>query len=405
MQRARFVTDRSGAPRFAVGAGSDNFSKLHYREAGGRDWRLVNDESVSGVHEFAVGFAEDGRTAILWRERKDGPDAIVAWDPATGERRELLVDPVVDPPGVIRSVVGDVPVGVRYAHDGIRTRFFDPQSPTARLYRQLEKAFPGEAVAVTSSTKDGRLLLVKVWSDRNPGDFYLFDTEAKKAEPVFSRRLWIDPAKGAPTRGVSLTARDGLTLHGYLTLPPGADPATPRPMVLLPHGGPFGVYDTWGFDEEVQILARAGYAVLQVNYRGSGNYGLAFKQAGAREWGRKMQDDLTDATRWAIERKIADPARICIYGASYGGYAALMGVAREPDLYRCAAGYVGVYDMVKMHKDDSGDSRSSRNWALDWLGPRENMAAISPTGMASRIKVPVFLAAGGKDRRAPIEHT
>jgi dipeptidyl aminopeptidase/acylaminoacyl peptidase len=217
--------------------------------------------------------------------------------------------------------------------------------------------------------------------------------------------LWIDPAKGAPTRGVSFEARDGLTLHGYLTLPPGADPSTPRPMVLLPHGGPYGIYDRWGFDEEVQILARAGYAVLQVNYRGSGNYGRAFKLAGAGEWGRKMQDDLTDATRWAIERKIADPARICVYGASYGAYAALMGVAREPDLYRCAAGYVGVYDMVKMHKDDSGDSRSSRNWALDWLGPRENMAEISPTGMAARIKVPVFMAAGGKDQRTPIEHT
>jgi dipeptidyl aminopeptidase/acylaminoacyl peptidase len=405
VKRARFVTDRSGAARFAVGAGSDNVSKLHYREPDGRDWRLINDESVSGVYEFAVGFAEDGRTAILWRERKDGPDTIVAWDAATGERRELLVDPVVDPAGIIFSVAGDVPVGARYAHDGIRTRFFDPQSPTARLYRQLEKAFPGHAVAVTSSTKDGKLLLVKVWSDRNPGDFYLFDTEAKKAEPVFSRRLWIDPARGAQTRGVSLTARDGLTLHGYLTLPPGADPATPRPMVLLPHGGPYGIYDTWGFDEEVQILALAGYAVLQVNYRGSGNYGRAFKQAGAREWGRKMQDDLTDATRWAIAQKIADPGRICIYGASYGGYAALMGVAREPDLYRCAAGYVGVYDLVKMHKDDSGESRSGRNWALDWLGPREAMAEISPTGMAGRIKVPVFLAAGGKDRRAPIEHT
>ena len=188
-------------------------------------------------------------------------------------------------------------------------------------------------------------------------------------------------------------------------MPPGVEAGATLPMVLLPHGGPYGIFDTWGFDEDVQILARAGYAVLQVNYRGSGNYGRAFKAAGAGEWGRKMQDDLTDATRWAIAQKIADPAKICLYGASYGGYAALMGAAREPELYRCAAGYVGVYDMVRMHKYDASLSRSLRNWTLDWIGEREDMAAISPTLLADRIKAPVFLAAGGKDQRAPIEHS
>jgi dipeptidyl aminopeptidase/acylaminoacyl peptidase len=142
-----------------------------------------------------------------------------------------------------------------------------------------------------------------------------------------------------------------------------------------------------------------------VNYRGSGNYGRAFLHAGAKQWGRKLQDDLTDATRWAIAQKIADPERICIYGASYGGYAALMGAATEPGLYRCAAGYVGVYDMVKRHKALAGDSRSGQAWADDWMGRREDMAAISPTGLAGRIKVPVFLAAGGKDRVVPVEHT
>jgi dipeptidyl aminopeptidase/acylaminoacyl peptidase len=153
------------------------------------------------------------------------------------------------------------------------------------------------------------------------------------------------------------------------------------------------------------MLSQAGYSVLRVNFRGSGNYGRAFMHAGGLEWGRKMQDDLTDATKWAVEQGIADANRICLYGASYGGYAALMGAAREPSLYRCAAGYVGVYDMDEFHEDDSDYSRSRESWVLDWLGEAESMREISPVALASNIKVPVFLAAGGTDRRVPIVHS
>ena len=420
VRNADFVTDGAGVARFASGSGNNNVRKLYYREKWGADWVLINDESVSGVGEHALGFSADGLTAYLQSERKAGPDAIVAWNPTTGERKELLVDPVVDPSSVVRAVDSGAPIGARYMHDGVRTRFFDAQSPTAKAYRQLEKGFPDSAVAITSATKDGKLLLVQIWSDRNPGDFYLFDTEKKQVDPMFSRREWFEPANPPPTRSVELTARDGLKLHGYLTLPmgrqpgvnqPGANqpdvnqPGAPQPMVLLPHGGPFGVFDEWWYDNETQMLAAAGYAVLRVNYRGSGNYGRAFHLAGAREWGGELQDDLTDATRWAIAQGIADPKRICIYGASYGGYAALMGAAKEPDLYRCAAGYVGVYNLEKMHRDDARSARRMMHWANDWLGDRKDMAAVSPTELAHRIKIPVFLAAGGKDKRAPVEHT
>jgi acetyl esterase/lipase len=405
VRSAVFTSDAAGAARFAHGSGNDNVGKLYYREKAGADWRLINDEAVSGIDEYAIGLSEDGTLAYLWSEHRSGTDAIQSWNPATGERRELLRDAVVDPTGVVRALDGRTPIGARYMHERIRMRYFAPDSPSAKFYRQLEKAFPGDAVAITSATRDGKLLLVQVWSDRNPGDFYIFDTVAKKAEPVLSRRIWLHPDRMSSSRSVEIVARDGLKLHGYLTLPAGREAGTPMPTILLPHGGPFGIYDSWSFDEEVQMLAQAGYAVLRVNYRGSGNYGRAFKTAGAKQWGLKMQDDLTDATRWAIAQKIADPARICIYGASYGGYAALMGAAKEPELYRCAAGYVGVYDLEKMHKDDSGSARWARNWALDWLGEREAMAAASPTRLANRIKASVFLAAGGKDRRAPVEHT
>ncbi|MGH8027188.1 MAG: alpha/beta hydrolase family protein, partial [Pseudoxanthomonas sp.] len=248
------------------------------------------------------------------------------------------------------------------------------------------------------------LLVVRTWSDTSPGDYYLYDTEDRRADLIFSQRSWFDSERMAPLRAIELKARDGLTLRGYLTVPKGAE-AKNLPMVVVPHGGPYGVFDEWGFDDEAQMLSQAGYAVLRINFRGSGNHGRRFLNAGAREWGLKMQDDVTDATRWAIEQKIADPGRICIYGASYGGYAALAGVSKEPDLYRCAVGYVGVYDLTMMHRVESRESTSMRNWTADWLGQRDSLAAVSPTNTAARIKAPVFLAAGGEDETAPIAHS
>lgn len=404
VRRAQFTADAGGAIRFADGAGKDSLRKLYHRAHNAADWQLVNDEAVSQVVEEALGFSADGRTAYLQRESATGPDAIVALDTATGQRRELLRDAVVDPAGILYAPGEEVPVGATFIHDRARNRFFDEASPTARLYRKLEAAFPGEAVHVTSSTADGKLVVVQVWSDRNPGDFYLFDTATRAAGPLLSRRIWLDPATLPATRAITLKARDGLDLHGYLT-EPNAPAGTPRPLVLLPHGGPFGIADDWGFDGEAAMLAQAGYAVLRVNFRGSGGYGRAHQRAGARQWGRAMQDDLTDATRWAIAQKIADPARICIVGASYGAYAALMGAAREPALYACAVGYVGLYDLVERHKQLAGVGGSTGTWVDDWMGERDGLAAFSPTTMAAAIRAPVFLAAGGRDQVTPIEHS
>ncbi|MCY7312793.1 MAG: S9 family peptidase [Pseudoxanthomonas sp.] len=403
VRNASFAVDGAGQVRFARGAGFDNVSKLYYRDERGQDWRLVNDEAESGVVVDALGFSQDGKTAYLRSEVSGGPDAIFAYDPLTDKRSPLIRDPVADPLGIIERLDSHEPAGAWFMSAGIRSRFFDEKSPTARLYRSLERAFPGHAVAVTSTTHDGRLALLHVWSDRNSGDFYLFDTTTKQADLLYSRREWFEPAKVSPSRAIEVTARDGMKLHGYLNLPVGQEKQLP--LVVLPHGGPYGVFDRWEFDDSSQMLTEAGYAVLRLNYRGSSNYGRDYSHAGARQWGKRMQDDLTDATRWAIEQKIADPSRICIYGASYGGYAALMGAAKEPSLYKCAVGYVGVYDLEKMHKDDAKFSRSWRTWTEEWLGERDTLAEVSPVNFAGRIKVPVFLAAGGQDERAPVEHT
>lgn len=405
VRRAAFVTDVAGQVRFAEGRREDNYSKLYYRDSNAGEWRLVNDEAQSGHHESALGFSRDGVTAYLQVTQDDGPDAVVAWNTRTGERTQVQRDATVDPYATVHDRDARTVVGMQYMADKVQTRLFDEGTDTARIHRALGKAFPDSAVTITSYTRDGGLALVQVWDDRTPGDTYLFDTRAMTASGIFVRREWFNPARLSATRAVSMKARDGLTLHGYLTPPRGAAGAAPAPMVVMPHGGPFGIFDDLSFNDDTHLLTEAGYAVLRVNFRGSGNYGARFRLAGAREWGARMQDDLTDATRWAIEQNIADPTRICIYGASYGGYAAVMGAVREPDLYRCAVGYVGVYDLAAMHRDDSRTTRWMRSWADGWVGERDTLDARSPVRMAGRIKVPVFLAAGGQDRTAPIAHS
>jgi len=405
VRNARFTTDNKGVVRFAGGSGSDNVRKLYYREGNGAEWRLISSESSGGQLEVAIGFSADDATAYLQAEQPSGPDAIIAFDTVTGSRKQILRDDSNDPERIIYRNTTSVPVGIRFMDGKPRNAFFDEAGPEARLYRSLEAAFGGDAVRITSQTTDGRLVMVQVWSDRNPGDFYIYDTVAKKADHLISRRDWFVPEDMAEMRPVKIQARDEVMLHGLLTVPNGSNGKS-LPMVLLPHGGPFGEQDVWGFDSQTQMLAKAGYAVLQVNFRGSGGYGRAFRHAGANEWGGKMQDDLTDATRWAIQQGIADPGRICIYGGSYGGYASLMGVAKEPSLYKCAAGYVGVYDLPTMHTDGDIQRRGSGvTYLREWIGERDQLGAVSPNRMAERIKVPVFLAAGGEDERAPIVHT
>ncbi|MDZ4047096.1 MAG: prolyl oligopeptidase family serine peptidase [Pseudoxanthomonas sp.] len=403
VRRAKFTTDSKGVVRFALGADIDNVSQLYYRASDTAEWRLINDESKSSRVETVLGFSPDEKLAYLRSEQADGPDAIVSWDVATGERKQVLRDDGVDPWLVLRELgVGKAPVGVMLMDGKPRSQFFDDKSREALLYRSLEAGFAGQAVLVTSSTTDGREVMVQVFSDTNPGDFYILNSQDFKAQHVLSRRPDLKETKLASMQPVTLTARDGLELHGYLTRPADA-PAGPLPMVVLPHGGPIGVFDAWGYDAETQILAQAGYAVLQVNFRGSGNRGRAFQQAGARQWGGTMQDDLMDATRWAVEQGHADGDRLCIYGASYGAYAALVAAAREPELFQCAVGYVGVYDLDRMLRDDRRNrSDSLVTFNREWVGEVGTMASVSPVNMAASVKVPVFLAAGGQDSVAPI---
>lgn len=405
VRKAHFRTDHQGQVRFAVGSDTNNFSKLYYRENDASEWKLVNDEVSSHIVQNPIGFSDDDRTAYLLSEQAKGPDVIVAYDVASGARTTVLADPEMSPYDILLRPGSTTPVGALYNDGKPRMHFLDEDSADARLYKSLSAAFGDGATVVTSTTTDGKLDLIVSYSDRSPGDYYLFDSVAKKADHVVSQAQWIDPAAMSPMRAIQFDARDGLAIKGYLTVPKDASGKN-MPMVVLPHGGPFQVSDDWEYTPEVQMLASAGYAVLQVNFRGSDNRGRWFSQAGAQEWGGAMQDDVTDATRWAIQQGIADPSRICIYGASYGAYAALEGVAKEPGLYKCAAGYVGVYDLPLMFSEgDTHELASGRTYLHDWIGEPAQVGKVSPVNQAAQIKVPVFLAAGREDERAPVEHT
>ena len=208
----------------------------------------------------------------------------------------------------------------------------------------MQLSFPGDIVYPVSTSQDGSKSVLYVYSDRDPGGYYLFDVKSMEISPIGAVIDGIVPEQMGERRLISFRARDGILLRGILTIPPGVDPKS-LPLVVHPHGGPLGAADSWRWDADSQLLASHGYAVLQINFRGSGGYGRSFFNAGSRAWNTGMINDITDGTRWVEAQGIADPKRVCIYGASYGGYAALMSSLREPDLYRCTIDFAGIYDM------------------------------------------------------------
>jgi dipeptidyl aminopeptidase/acylaminoacyl peptidase len=400
---ASFVADNRGVARFALGFKRDRYLKLYYRAGDKDDWTLINDEATSGIVVSPLGFSADDRIAYLQVQEPKGPDSVVAYDTVDGTRKPVYRDALADPTGVIHAIGKRGVIGVYCAGAQPRYVYFDPDSAEARAHKALQSAFPGQVVVSGTDTTAKGDVLIHVYADREPGGYYVMNTATRKVAPMMFAADWLDPARLAQMRDLTFAARDGRTIPVHLTLPPGSE-GKRLPMVVYPHGGPYGVQDAWGFDPTVQVLASHGYAVLQVNYRGSSGYGREHEMAGYKRWGLEMQDDLTDATRWAIDQGIADKDRICIYGASYGGYAALVGVAKEPALYKCAVGQVGVYDLGRMRSEDSLGDDYARRFFDETLNDGD-LATVSPNRFAERIKVPVFLSAGREDETAPVEHT
>ena len=403
IRNATFLADHKGQVRFASADGTDQKRRVYYRASNDAGWDLAFDESKGDPVVRPLGFARDDTTVYLSCPGAHGVGGLCRWNAETRKTEPLWSGTEAGVDELVQSFDRKDFVALRSMPGRIATTLIDRNAPEAKLLASLMPQFPGEDVRLTSSTPDGSKVVFMVSSDRNPGEFYLFDRTQGKATFLFAAMPWIKPNDMGAMEPVTLKARDGLPLHGYLTRPHGRDDAKNLPMVVFVHGGPYGIRDAWEFQPEVQMLASRGYAVLQVNFRGSGGYGDAFVHAGYREWGAKMQDDVTDATRWAISEGVADPKRVCIFGASYGGYAALRGATKEPDLYRCAVGYVGVYDLRLMYtRGDIPQSTYGSNYLKMVLGEDESVLwDRSPIAHLDQLKAKVMLIVGGEDTRVP----
>ncbi len=397
-----FFTDNAGNVLFATAWGDDHIQKVWIRKGDG--WEIFNDESQSGIEIGLIGTSRDNSGVFIRTERKEGPDVIERMNLSTRERTVVMSDPKLDPAFIVWSADGRQPIGAAYGLGVPRSRFWDANDPDAKLLRGMEVSFPEDAVAFSNGSRDGQHIVVKVWSDRDPGTFYLLDRKTKRMDMVTRIKPWLNPEALARNEPITFTTRDGLKLHGYLTMPQSA--ALPPPLVVMPHGGPFGVMDEWGYDEESQILAANGYAVLRVNYRGSGGFGQAFERSGYRQWGLKIMDDIVDGTRWAMNGGRIDPKRVCIWGTSFGGYAALRGVTREPDLYRCAVSTAGATNLNITRKwGDIQQSEWGRNYLDEAVGDDEKaLFDQSPVKHVAAIKAKVLLVHGNHDKRVSFEH-
>lgn len=365
-----------------------------------------------------LGFSADNEQAYF-SSNHDMPTGdrmgVFRFDFNTRQIEPVYRHDIVDVQGLLRTP-SDKVMGAWASFGPADYSLFDDQVEAlpedARMLAGLLNSFPNDNVFVTSSTRDGKLAIIFVTGDRNPGEFYLFNTEEMQLAFLSASFPNIDKDQLVPMEPVRIEARDGLMLNAFLTRPEGQD--EDLPLILNVHGGPFGPYDRWGFNPEVQYFAQHGYASLQVNFRGSGNRGVDFERSGWREWGGKMQDDLTDAVQWAIDQGIADPERVCIYGGSYGGYASLMGVIKTPDLFQCAVGYVGVYDLPWFQSGDgndfsSGQGREQRKQFKMFMEAAvgedtEALRTVSPVHNVERIKADLFLVHGGSDVRVVIGH-
>ncbi|MCU8071019.1 alpha/beta hydrolase family protein [Shewanella sp. SM32] len=400
--RARFMTDHQGEVRFVAGEDNKNITKVFYRKDG--NW--VNTDKLNlGLADFKpLSFADDKNTIYAAGRSQGETLGVYKINLETGDKTEIIQDENVDPSNFWINGTNKQLYAVEFENGYPSYAFVDNEDSHAKLLKDLLGALPGHQVRIVSETRDAEKLVVLAFNDRNPGDYYIFDTKTLKLEYLAAAKKWLNPEQMADVKPISFTSRDGKQLHGYLTLPFGKE-AKNLPLVVNPHGGPHGIRDWWGFDPQNQYLASQGIAVLQVNFRGSGGYGDQFERAGYQKWGSDIQHDIIDATQYVIDQGFADKERICIVGGSFGGYSALQSAVLAPDMFKCAIGVAGVYDLELMFNEgDVANSRSGTSYLKDVLGQdKAVLKAMSPSENVDKLKANILLVHGGEDERAPIE--
>ncbi len=410
----QWALDRDGVPRGAVSS-KGLLSRVSYRRDDKASWTKWSEVDFRESQSWPSAISYDGSIiGFGYRERgavaasKSRLTVAMLRLDERGQTQQILASrddadmaaPIFDP-------VAKKLVGARFFGEREQVQWID--EAWAATQRIIDQALPG-AVNSFLPPDQSRRMIVFSYSDRNPGTVYLFDFRTRKLEFLIDSRPWIKPAQMAESRIVKFAARDDLPLTALLTTPRGVA-AKGLPLLVIVHGGPWVPGYAWRWDAEAQYFASRGFAVIQPNFRGTIGMGAKHLLASFKQWGLAMQDDITDSAQWAVKQGIADPKRMCIYGASYGGYAAMQALVKTPELFQCAVNYVGVTDLQLFHSvtwSDLSDSDFAKYRAPIMVGDPERdkaqLQATSPAQNADRITKPVFMAYGGEDRRVPIIH-
>ncbi len=403
----QWITDHEGRLRMAIKMMDGINQTILYRPTEGEAFQEVFTTNFKV--SFQPLFFEFDNGNIVFVSSNIGRDksVIVRYDM---KAKKEIGEPIfeheeVDVADLMYSKKRKVLTGVAYTTWKRHFHFFDTKR--AKLQDKLEKALKGYEVVIASISKDEQKYMIRTYSDRSLGAYYFYDDEADQLEKIVEVGPWIKEQDMATMKPIQYQSRDGLTINGYLSLPVGV-PHEQLPMVILPHGGPW-YRDGWGYHPEVLLLTNRGYGVLQMNFRGSTGYGRDFWEKGFKQWGQNMQNDITDGVQWLIEKGIADPNRIAIYGGSYGGYAALAGITFTPDLYACAIDYVGVSNLFTFMGTIPPYWKPYLDTLYEMVGhpekDKEMMTAYTPAFHVDKIKVPLFVVQGANDPRVNIDES
>ena len=396
-----WMTDHNGQLRVANATDGVSTSLL-YRDSEDDDFRVVLTtnfkESVSPRF-----FTFDNKNVYATSNIGRDKEAAIIFDIANGkELEELYENENNDVNGISYSRKRKVITAARYTAEKQQRHFFDEE--TKKTFERLQNELEGYEVAITSSTREEDKYIIRTYSDRSLGAYYLYDKTSDELRHIADVSPWINEENMATMKPIKYQSRDGLTIHGYLTLPKGMEDAKNLPVVVNVHGGPWA-RDNWGFNPEVQFLANRGYAVIQMNFRGSTTYGRKFWESSFDQWGLSMQEDVQDGALWLIDQGIADPKRIAIYGGSYGGYATLQGLVKDPEFYACGIDYVGVSNLFTFMKTIPPYWAPYLDMMHEMVGDPSvaedsvRMAATSPALNADKIVAPLFIAQGANDPR------
>lgn len=407
-----WTVDRQGRPR-VVETHFEGRSALYWKAADDAQWVKIFEAPAFEVGVPSPVYVESDRRvyAVARVAPHTDVESLVVMDPTPGAGKPKL-DALLSTPGfdfqggIIWSRSGAV-LGVNYLTEARGTHWFDPAMK--KIQEQVDSLLPSSNNVLDCGACEGiENVLVTSTSDRSPTVFRLFRVGKNALELLAASRPWIKPREMASTEMVRIAARDGSSIPVYVTRPNGLKEA--GPTVVLVHGGPWLRGREWDWDADAQFLASRGYVVIEPEFRGSTGYGFKLYRAGFKQWGLAMQDDVADAAQWAIKQGYADPKRICIAGASYGGYATLMGLVRNPELFRCGVEWAGVTDIELMYSIHWSDfTESWKQYGMPaMVGDREKDAAqlaeTSPIKQAAKITQPLFMAYGSVDRRVPIDH-